>query len=80
MAAAMIWAAGSFIDLHDGSTWRERSRGEGGPRFRHVSAATDAQDFKLIVMLRGLMPVVLLGTAGMVFLLGAAGQHYVQRS
>jgi len=83
IAAAVVWAGGSYVDLHDGSTWRKRSRiearREGGPLFRHVDATTNPKDFKLIVMLRGVMPVVLLGTAGAVFLLGAAGQHYVPR-
>jgi hypothetical protein len=84
VTAALIWAAGSFVDLRDGSTWRQRTRGEarrdGGPLFRHVDARTNPSDFKLVVVLRGVMPVVLLGTAGTVFLLGAAGQHYVPRS
>lgn len=79
-AAAVIWAVGSFIDLHDGSTWRQRARHEGGPLFHHVDAAANLPDFKLVVVLRGVMPVVFLGTVGIVLLLGAAGQHYVPRS
>jgi hypothetical protein len=44
-----------------------------------VDAATDAQDFKTIVMLRGVMPAVFFGTTGIILLLGAAGQRYVPR-
>jgi hypothetical protein len=77
---ALVWAGASWIDLYDGSTWRKRSRHEDGPLFRPVDAAKNAQDFKLIVMLRGVMPVVLIGTAGAVLLLGAAGQNHVPRS
>jgi len=48
--------------------------------FRRVDAMTNAPDFKVIVMLRGVLPVVFFGTAGIVLLLGAAGQKYVPRS
>lgn len=78
--AALIWAAASFVDLQDGSTWRQRSRGESGPLFRQVDSTVDAPAFKIIVMLRGVMPVVLLGTAGLTLLLGAAAQQNVPRS
>jgi len=79
-AAALAWAGGSFVDLHDGSTWAKRPRGERGPMFRHVDATTNASDFKAIVMLRGVLPAVFFGTTGIILLLGAAGQHYVPRS
>lgn len=79
IALALVWAGASWIDLHDGSTWRKRSRYEDGPFFRQVDAATNAPDFKTIVMLRGVMPTVFIGTIGIILLLGAAGQHYVPR-
>ena len=79
IALALVWAGASWIDLRDGSTWRKRSRYEDGPLFRPVDAATDAQDFKTIAMLRGVMPAVFFGTTGIILLLGAAGQRYVPR-
>jgi hypothetical protein len=73
-AAAALWTAISVIDLHDGATWRDRHRREGGPLFVRVDAQQDPSAFKLILMLRGVMPAVLLGTFSAVLLIGGGAQ------
>jgi hypothetical protein len=72
---AAIWAGASYVDLADGSTWTVRSRREAGPFLRHVEARTDPSRFKMIVVLRGVLPVVFIGTLGGVMGLAAMGQR-----
>lgn len=74
---AAVWAMASVIDLHDGRTWTDRNRRDRGPLFRRVEAATEPSTFKMIVVLRGVMPTVLLATGAVVCSLGFAAQPKV---
>lgn len=71
-ALLVIWATGSYFDLNDGETW-ERARSchlifdEGAGLklneygFCRVSGASHPNEFKYIVVMRGLVPIVFLG-------------------
>jgi hypothetical protein len=71
--ALAIWVGGSFVDLRDGQTWRQTKRryvsiveargfevNDFG--FYRVVREAHPKEFKEVVMLRGLLPAVVLGT------------------
>lgn len=69
-----VWTIISAVDLHDGRTWDRRGRYEPGPRWYPVSAEQNPSTFKLIMVLRFGLPVILLGTIGLICLVGALAQ------
>ncbi|NBB52885.1 hypothetical protein GVN24_31885 [Rhizobium sp. CRIBSB] len=79
-AAATVWAALSYIEFRDGTTWVTRSRHESGPYIQFVDARIDPSKFALAAVFRGVLPVVFLGTMGSVLLLAAFGQRIQERS
>ena len=80
LVIATLWGVGTYIDLRDGSTWTKRSRYEDGPLIKRVDLHTDPQGFKLVAVLRGVMPVVLIGTLGGVLGLAAVGHRMNARA
>lgn len=87
-AAFVLWSAFCALDFRDGVTWNERSRqsryeayNDNGvmvrrrlPRFYAVSRAENPKGYKMIVVLRGMMPTALFGVASVVCGLGAMAQ------
>lgn len=64
---AVLW----FVDLRDGHTYTQESRG--GP-WVLVSMEDDRDSFVLAIAMHYVVPVVLLGTIGLVSLLGGLAQ------
>jgi hypothetical protein len=69
-----VWSLISVIDLHDGSAWADRRVAGGARIWERVTARERPGEFKTVVMLRGAMPAILLGTIGAVSLIGALAQ------
>jgi len=66
----LLWAGVCVVDLSDGRTWTQ-TRGQGTYR---VYLSSNPREFRGILLLRAVMPVVIFGTVGAVCLLGAFSQ------
>ena len=74
LAITAAWTIFSAIDLHDGHTYDRRGRYEPGPMWHPVNAEDNPSDFKAIMALRFGLPAILLGTIGVICLVGAVAQ------
>ena len=68
--AALLWAGVCVLDLSDGRTWNQ-TRGKGT---YPVDLRSNPREFRVILLIRAVMPFVMLGTVGAVCLLGAFSQ------
>ena len=82
----LVWAVGSWIDLSDGKTWHytkaryaslyeEQGRYVGGYFVYPIDARVNPKGFRMVVIFRGVMPSICMGTFFSILGLGWAAQR-----